>query len=47
MPFLTLIALCSFDDFTDRHATQPNFHLVNKDSLDTILKAEVFVNSDD
>ncbi|KAK9984979.1 hypothetical protein SO802_034504 [Lithocarpus litseifolius] len=30
----------------DRHAAVPKFRLVNKDSLDKILEAEVFVNSD-
>ena len=33
------------DEFADKHATEPNFNLVNKDSLDKILKVEVFVNS--
>ena len=37
---------CLFDDFANRHATEPNFNLVNKDSLDKILRAEVFVNKD-
>ena len=40
------IAFCFFNDFADRHAIQPNFNLVNKDSLDRILKVEVFVNLD-
>ena len=40
-----MIALCFFDDFADRHAAEPNFNLVNKDSLEKILKAEVFVNT--
>ena len=31
----------------DRRATEPNFSLVNKEGLDKILKAEVFVNEDD
>ena len=35
-----------FDDFANRHATEPNFNPVNKDNLDKILKAEVFVNKD-
>ena len=30
----------------DRRATEPNFSLVNKEGLDIILKAEVFVNED-
>ena len=33
--------------FADRHATEPNFSLVNKVSLENILKAKVFVNKDD
>ena len=33
--------------FANRHATEPNFSLVNKEGLDRILKAEVFVNEDD
>ena len=33
--------------FADRHAIEPNFSLVNKVSLENILKAEVFVNKDD
>ena len=40
-----MTALCFFDDFADRHAAEPNFNLVNKDSLEKILKAEVFVNT--
>ena len=44
--FLILTALCFFDDFADRHIIEPNFNLVNKDSLDKILKAEVFMNMD-
>ena len=31
----------------DRHATKPNFSLVNREGLDKILKVEVFVNEDD
>ena len=34
------------DEFADRRTAKPNFNLVNKDSLDKILKVEVFVNSD-
>ena len=33
--------------FVDRCTTEPNFNLVNKEGLDRILKAEVFVNEDD
>ncbi|KAK9989227.1 hypothetical protein SO802_029466 [Lithocarpus litseifolius] len=32
--------------FSNKHATKPRLGLVNKDSLDKILKAEEFVNSD-
>ena len=32
--------------FIDKHATIPNFNLVNQPSLDKILKDEVFVHSD-
>ncbi|KAK9999873.1 hypothetical protein SO802_019476 [Lithocarpus litseifolius] len=31
---------------SDKHAAEPRLGLVNKDSLDKILKAEVFVNSE-
>ena len=41
-----MTALCFFDDFADRHAAEPNVKLVNKDSLEKILKAEVFMNTD-
>ena len=33
--------------FVDRCTTEPNFNLVNKEGLDRILKAKVFVNEDD
>ena len=33
--------------FANRHTTEPNFSLVNKEGLDRILKAKVFVNEDD
>ena len=39
--------VCLFDDFADKHVAKPNFNLVNKDNLDKILRAEVFVNKDD
>ena len=32
--------------FADRHTTEPNFSLVNRVSLENILKVEVFVNED-
>ena len=43
---LILTALCFFYDFADRHVAELNLKLVNKDSLDKILQAEVFVNKD-
>ena len=33
--------------FIDRCATEPNFSLANKEGLEKILKAKVFVNEDD
>ena len=33
--------------FADRCATEPNFSLVNRESLDKILKAEMFINEND
>ena len=51
LPYFDLCCL-TFNDlffmpFVDRHATKPNFRLVNRVGLDKILKAEVFVNKDD
>ena len=43
---VALTALCFSHDFADRHAAKPNLNLVNKDSLNKILQAEVFVNED-
>ena len=34
------------NDFADKNVAIPNFGLVNQQSLDKILKAEVFVHSD-
>ena len=45
VPFLILTTPCFFNDFADRHTAVLNFDLVNKDSLNKILKAKVFVNS--
>ena len=52
--FLLYSDLCylTFNDLylmpvADRRATEPNFSLVNREGLDKILKAEVFVNKDD
>ena len=42
--FLTIFYFT--DGFADKRAAKPNFNLVNKDSLEKILKAEVFVNLD-
>ena len=35
------------NDFADKNAVIPNFSLVNQQSLYKILKAEVFIHSDD
>ena len=35
------------NDFADKNAAIPNFGLVNQQSLYKILKAEVFIHSDD
>ena len=35
-----------FDDFADRHATEPNINLVNKESLDNIFQARVFMHDE-
>ena len=34
------------DDFADKHAAEPNLNLVNKESLDKILQAKVFIHDD-
>ena len=36
-----------FVDLADTHAFEPHFGLVNRESSDKILKAEVFVNEED
>lgn len=33
-----------FNDFTDKRSTRPRLNLVNRESLDRILRSEVFVN---
>ena len=38
--------LCVSGNFADRHAAKSNFNLVNKESLDKMLQAEVFVHDD-
>ena len=43
---VALTTLCFSHDFADRHAAKPNLNLVNKDSLNKILQAEVFMNED-
>ena len=35
------------NDFADRRYTKPNLRLVNKASLDKLLKAEIYVNEAD
>ena len=36
-----------FNDFADKSSTKPQLNLVNKESLDRILLAEVYVNEAD
>ena len=36
-----------FNDFTDKRSTKPQLSLVNKESLDRILRSEVYVNEAD
>ena len=36
-----------FNDFTDNHSTKPQLSLVNRGSLDRILRSEVYVNEAD
>ena len=43
---LILTALYFSYDFADRHVAELNLNLVNNDSLEKILQAEVFVNKD-
>ena len=47
--FLSLLkwVFVGFTDIADPHATTPSLRLVNKASLDRILKAEVYVNESD
>ena len=44
--FSYLIKFYFLDGFADKRATEPNFSLVNKESLDKILCAKVFVLDD-
>ena len=46
MPFFVDDVFCFLNDFVDKNIVVPNFNLVNKPSLDKILKVEVFVHSD-
>ena len=43
---LILTALCFSYNFANRHVAELNLNLVNKDSLDKILQAKVFVSKD-
>ena len=45
--FLLMMFFVSLNSFADKNATIPNFNLVNQLSLDKILKAEVFIHTDD
>ena len=53
MQFELFLESCHFSDnfffngFADKRAPIPNLNLVNQEDLDKILKAEVFVHSDD
>ena len=44
--FLLAMFFCFSHGFADKNAAVPNFNLFNQTSLDKILKAEVFVHSD-
>ena len=44
-PFLTVFFICFLNGFINKHATIPNFSLINQPSLERILKAEIFVHS--
>ena len=45
--FIHLIKdFCVPNDFANRHAVELNINLVNKESLDNILRAKVFVHND-
>ena len=46
MPFFVDDVSCFSNGFADKYVVVPNFNLVNQSSLDKILKAEVFVHSD-
>ena len=48
MPFFSFDdVFCFPNGFVDKLAAVPNFNLVNQLSLDKILKAKVFIHSDD
>ena len=40
-------SLLRLNDFADKHSTTPQLNLVNRQSLDKILRSEVFVNEAD
>ena len=44
---LLMIFFVFSNGFADKNTSIPNFNLVNQASLDKILKAEVFVHTDD
>ena len=46
VPFFADKVFCFPNGFADKHAAVPNFNLINQQSLDKILKAEVFIHSD-
>ena len=46
MPFFVDNVFCFLNGFANKHAAVLNFNLVNHQSLDKILKAEVFVHND-
>ena len=47
MPFFVDDVSCFLNGFAEKNAIVANFYLVNQPSLDKILKAKVFVHSDD
>ena len=42
--FIFYVVFCFPNGLVDKHATVPNFNLVNQPSLDKILKVEVFIH---
>ena len=43
---LLIVFFVYLDGFANSRAAVPNFNLVNRQSLDKILKAEVFIHTD-